>query len=434
MEDIKESGKLIILTQNTPTVYFYDSNEQPKGFEYEMAEAFAKELGVKTEYKVLQTVHQILTALEKGEGDLASAGLTKTAVRSSRFLFGPAYQKVRQQIVCHKGIKKSDKLGDFTGLRITVPKHSSYEENLANLNKKSPNLSWQSAEDANTEDLLEKITGKEIDCTVLDSNIADINRRYFPELIVAFEFSKVDPLAWVLGPDSKELKKALDKWFPSFQAGGEFEQIRERYYGYVKEFDYVDIRAFHRSVEKKYPNYQEMFESAAQKNGLDANLLAAQSYQESHWNPKAKSPTGVRGIMMLTLPTAKSLGVKSRLDPKENIFAGAKYFSKLMKSFSDEVKQPDRSWLALASYNVGRGHMHDAQTLARRLHKNPYLWSDIREALPLLSNKKYYKKLKYGYARGREPVKYVQRIRDYKNILDMKLSQENQFNNDKDEL
>ena len=249
-------------------------------------------------------------------------------------------------------------------------------------------MSWQSTENEKTEDLLEKITGKEIDCTVLDSNIADINRRYFPELIVAYEFPDIEPLAWVLGPNREDLKEALDEWFPSIQNSGEMEQIRERYYGYVKKFDYVDIRAFHKAIEERYPKFQAMFESAAQKNGLDANLLAALSYQESHWKPKAKSPTGVRGIMMLTLPTAKSLGVKSRLDPKENIFAGAKFFSNLLKSFSDEVKQPDRTWLALASYNVGRGHMHDAQTLARRLHKNPYLWSDIREALPLLSNKK----------------------------------------------
>ena len=137
LEEIKESGKLIILTQNTPTVYFYDSNEQPSGFEYEMAEAFAKQLGVETEYKVLHTVHEILSSLEKGEGDLASAGLTKTAVRSNRFLFGPVYEKVHQQIVCHKGIKKSGKLSDFSGLKITVPKNSSYAENLANLNRVS---------------------------------------------------------------------------------------------------------------------------------------------------------------------------------------------------------------------------------------------------------------------------------------------------------
>jgi membrane-bound lytic murein transglycosylase F len=146
-------------------------------------------------------------------------------------------------------------------------------------------------------------------------------------------------------------------------------------------------------------------------------LLAAQSYQESHWNPKAKSPTGVRGIMMLTQPVAKSLGVTSRLDAKQNIFAGARYHAKMKKMFVDDVHEPDRTWMALAAYNVGRGHFHDAQALARKLGKNPHLWIDMKEVLPLLSEKQYYKDLKYGYARGNEPVQYVTRIREYDDIL-----------------
>jgi membrane-bound lytic murein transglycosylase F len=160
-----------------------------------------------------------------------------------------------------------------------------------------------------------------------------------------------------------------------------------------------------------------MFIKAAKKNGISSALLAAQSYQESHWNPKAKSPTGVRGIMMLTQPVAKSLGVTSRLDAKQNIYAGAKYHAKMKKMFDDNVTEPDRSWLALAAYNVGRGHFRDAQGLAEKLGKNPNLWIDMKEVLPLLSEKEYYKDLTYGYARGNEPVQYVTRIRDYDDIL-----------------
>ena len=156
---------------------------------------------------------------------------------------------------------------------------------------------------------------------------------------------------------------------------------------------------------------------AAEENGIRPGLLAAQSYQESHWNPKAKSPTGVRGIMMLTQPVAKSLGVKSRLDARSNIFAGARYHAKMKAMFDDSVAEPDRTWMALAAYNVGRGHFRDAQGLARKLDKNPNLWIDMKEVLPLLADKAYYKDLKYGYARGNEPVQYVTRIRDYDDIL-----------------
>ena len=148
----------------------------------------------------------------------------------------------------------------------------------------------------------------------------------------------------------------------------------------------------------------------------------AQAYQESHWNPKASSPTGVKGIMMLTRRTAKSLGVKNRLDARQAIPAGAQYLAKMRSRFRDDIPEPDRTYLALAAYNIGRAHMHDAQTLARKLNKNPYRWSDIESVLPLLSEKKHYKKLKYGYARGLEPVLYVQRIRNYQNIIEQKLA------------
>jgi len=131
--------------------------------------------------------------------------------------------------------------------------------------------------------------------------------------------------------------------------------------------------------------------------------------------------------MMLTLDTAKAMGVNSRLDPKQSIFGGAKYLSQLInKRFSDEVKEPDRTWLALAAYNVGRGHLHDAQSLARKQGLNPYLWSDIKQVLPLLSDKRYYHDLKYGYARGNEPVRYVQRIREYQHILENELAKSKQ--------
>ncbi|WP_294967121.1 transglycosylase SLT domain-containing protein, partial [Sulfurimonas sp.] len=149
-------------------------------------------------------------------------------------------------------------------------------------------------------------------------------------------------------------------------------------------------------------------------------LLAAQSYQESHWNPKAKSYTGVRGMMMLTQATAKQVGVKNRLNAKESIEGGAKYLSRIEKRLPPEIKGKNRWAFTLAAYNVGMGHIHDAQILARKLNKDPYLWTDMKKVLPLLSQKKYYKSLKNGYARGNEPVKYVESILYYLDIISKK--------------
>jgi membrane-bound lytic murein transglycosylase F len=257
----------------------------------------------------------------------------------------------------------------------------------------------------------------EFDCTVADSNIVDINRRYFPELIAPFNLSREQPLAWAMPPGGGELEKAVNRWLQDFEADGRLAVLLERYYGFVEAFDYVDVRVYLRRIEQRFPRYQEYFREAAEEYGLPPLLLAAQGYQESHWNPRASSPTGVRGIMMLTRPTARAMGVDNRLDPRQSIFGGARYLARMKERFVEEVKEPDRTWLALAAYNIGRAHLHDAQTLARQQGLNPYLWRDIKQVLPLLSQKKYYKKLRYGYARGMEPVRYVQRIREYQHIL-----------------
>jgi len=151
--------------------------------------------------------------------------------------------------------------------------------------------------------------------------------------------------------------------------------------------------------------------------GIQWRLLAAQSYQESHWNPKAKSFTGVRGLMMLTLKTAKLLGVKNRINPQESIKGGTRYLNQMLKNVPDEVEGENRLKFALAAYNVGMGHILDAQTLATKMGLDKNIWSDLKKVLPLLSQKKYYKTLKYGYARGREPVRYVDSIYDYRDIL-----------------
>ena len=190
----------------------------------------------------------------------------------------------------------------------------------------------------------------------------------------------------------------------------------------IDEFDYVDMRSFVRRIKSRLPALRPLFEQAAQEYDIPWTLLAAQAYQESHWNRRARSPTGVRGIMMLTQRTARELGVKSRLDPEQSIMGGAKYLYRLQKRIPDTVVGQDRWWYALAAYNVGMGHVHDARRLARKLERNPDSWLELRGVLPLLSQKKYYKDLKYGRARGSEPVTYVNKIRSYQNILHAQLA------------
>ena len=420
---IVATGQIRVLTQNTPTTYYIDKDGAPGGPEYELIKAFSDSLGVEPVFIVKDTLSELLAATEAGEADMAAAGLSITLDRAPRFYFGPSYQRVSQQVVCRLGGPRPKSILDLVGVDLVVIAGSSYEERLIAFRENYPEFEWRVSEGVSSEQLLEKVWQREIDCTVMDSNIVSINQRYFPELRVRFELPPQDSLAWILPHDSQSLalQRQLQTWFADTETSTLTDAILERYYGHVALFDYVDTAQFIRRIRQRYPKYSQYFATAAEHYDLSETLLAAQSYQESHWNPLARSPTGVRGMMMLTLPTAKALGIGNRLDPEASIMGGARYFAQLKNKLAEEADEPDLTWLALAAYNVGLGHLRDAQTLAVAQGKNPESWVDIKEILPLLSDKAYYRTLKYGYARGMEPVRYVQQIREYEHILSQQL-------------
>ena len=418
LEQILASGRLRVLTRNAPTTWYVDRDGEPAGPEHDLVTAFAASLGLEVEFLVAETIDEILARLEAGDADLAAAGLTVTDARRPRFRFGPSYQSVTQQVVCRRDTAQPESLEELAGLDLVVIASSSYSERLAELKAGGhPGLRWRETAEHDTEALLRQVWSREIDCTVADSTIVDINRRYMPELIAPLNLSRDQNLAWAFPREAEALARAVGEWQTEFESHGGLARVRERYYGFYAEFDYVDIARYVRRIDQRFPRYRAYFQEAAEQYGLDYTLVAAQGYQESHWVANAKSPTGVRGIMMLTLPTARAMGVTNRLDPRQSIFGGARYLAKLKTRFDEAVQEPDRTWLALAAYNVGRGHLHDAQVLARERGLSPHRWADVKEVLPLLADKRFYARLKYGYARGHEPVRYVQRIREYQQVL-----------------
>ncbi len=225
-----------------------------------------------------------------------------------------------------------------------------------------------------------------------------------------------EPLAWMVSKNSHDdILASLVEFFGTVHHDGTLLALDEKYYGHIEQFNYVETRTFIKAVAGTLPKYQALFEKYAQE--LDWRLLAAISYQESHWNPTARSYTGVRGMMMLTLATAKQMGIKSRLDTEQSIRGGAKYFKRMIAMMPDRIPTPDRIWFALASYNIGFGHLDDARIITQRQGGDPDRWVEVKSRLPLLQQKKYYKNTKYGYARGEEPVQYVDNIRRYYDTL-----------------
>ncbi len=424
VDEIRQKGELVILTRNAPTTYYETKDNQFAGLEYDMVRAFTDALGVKARFVVKDSVHDIFATINDGQADFAAAGLAATDERRKLYRFGPSYQSVQTLVICRRGQEAlPTSLGNFNGRELWVPERSVYAETLERIGPSIPGLHWNRTKEWNTELLLAKVWQRELDCTVANSDIFALNQRYYPELQAAFPIVSEQRLAWVVNPQHWQLEAILDDWFTKFKHQGKLDELVARYYGYLDEFDYVDTRKFQRRIEDLLPRYHNWFRQAAGKNKLDWRLLAALSYQESHWNPRARSPTGVRGIMMLTLPTARYLGVKSRLDPKPNIFAGARHFAELRNNLPGTIAEPDRTWMALAAYNMGPGHLYDALELAVKLNKNPDSWNEVEAILPLLSEENYYANLKHGYAGGTQAMHYVRRIRDYQDMLTQYLQQ-----------
>lgn len=414
VEQIQADGELIVLTRNSPTTYFEGPHGQT-GLEYELASRFAQFLGVQLHMVVPDSFDLIIPSLTRGEAHLAAAGLTVTPERQQQVRFGPVYQEITQQLVYRLGNdQRPQELHDMQGQTVEVIAGSSHTERLRQLSMDHTYLNWKELREIETEELLYQVWQGKVDYTIADSNEVAINQRFFPELRVAFEISEPEHLAWAFAKNGDDsLYHAAKHFFNKLKDNGELTQLMDRYYGHVEDFDYVGTRTYLRHIEKRLPRYQSLFEQAANDHQMDWRLLAAMGYQESHWNPRAKSPTGVRGIMMLTRTTARQLGIENRLDPENSIRGGAAYLQHIKSKLPQSIVEPDRTWMAMASYNIGYGHLKDAQKITEQRGGDPNRWVDVKENLPLLSQKKWYSKTKYGYARGREPVRYVENIRSY---------------------
>ncbi|WP_404359972.1 membrane-bound lytic murein transglycosylase MltF [Methylotuvimicrobium sp. KM1] len=414
-EDIREKGKLIVLTRHAPTTYYHDDATQ-QGFEYELTQQLAQSLNIDVEYKVYDNTFDIMAALAAGEGHIAAAGLTPSEYGAKHFQYGPSYKTVEQQVVCNKRGKLPKTNEDLLNHSLLVIADSRSDEKLSEIRQQYPELSWQSTTTLSTEQVLEQVANGAVDCTVVESNIVTVNRLHFPNLINAYTLSE-EKLAWALPNNSSTLRQYIGNWLARIQSDSTLKAINERYYGYAELFDYHDAAVFLQRVKKRLPKYKSYFKQVAADYNIPWTLLATQAYGESEWNPDAKSPTGVRGLMMLTNNTAKSLGVNDRLNPRQSIRGGAKYMQQLLKRIPQEVAEEDRIWFAMAAYNIGIAHLYDARELARKMGKNPNVWADIKQVLPLLSERRHFKNLKYGYAAGKDSVKYIDRIRLYHDLL-----------------
>jgi len=425
LERIREAGELVVVTRNSPTTY-YEGPEEIKGLEYDLVQLFAQELRVNVRFVLADSLTDIFRMINDGSAHIAAAGLTVLPSRNTRVRFGPSYQQITPQVVYRAGNRRPKAVADLVDAQLEVMAGSSHEVELRRLQRTYPQLRWQAHLDMESEQLLYLVREEVIDYTIADSNEVALNRRYYPELKVAFDLTEEpQQLAWALAHSSdSSLYQEVTRFFGKIERDGTLQQLIERYYGYVESLNFVDNRTFRRHVAQRLPGLLPWFHEAAEMTGLDWRLLAAIGYQESHWNPEAVSPTGVRGIMMLTQATAKRVEVLDRMDPRQSILGGARYLRIVEKKIPERISEPDRLWFTLAGYNVGFGHLEDARILTQRQGADPDKWADVKQRLPLLSQKKWYETARHGYARGREPVTYVDNVRSYYDLMTWRFPQQ----------
>ena len=415
---IKERGELVVASRNGPTTYFTDKGEAA-GFEYALSQMFAEELGVKLRIETPHNIADILQSVRRRQVDFAAAGLTVTAQRQEEFAFSHPYYDIEPQILYVSGTARPRSVEDLYGGRLVTLADSSHAETLAALQLEHPDLQWQEMYDVEVLDLMDMVATGAATYAVVDSNEFVANRSFYPKLRVGFNLGATESLAWLFvpGEDNLRLKHRADSFLERVAADGSLDQLKEQHFGHAIGVTQVDSQTFSRRMRRRLPKYEELIRAVADEYQMDWHLLAAIAYQESHWNPYARSPTGVRGMMMLTLNTAREMSVDNRLDASQSLRGGARYFKKIKRLLPADVEEPDRTWFALAAYNIGRGHLEDARVITERQGGDPDRWIDVKARLPLLQRSKYYRGTRHGYARGSEPVTYVKNIRHYYNIM-----------------
>lgn len=415
-EKIQKHKTLHIITRNAPAVYF-QGRHGPMGFEYELAKLFSEQLGVELDLKVASTRSQILSALDNNYTHIASAFMVASEARSQNYLYSSPYMETTPIVVYRYGSKRPRTTGDLLGKKVGIVSDSYHSHEIEKLKKDYPELDWELL-DVESIDLMKMVQDQSLDFAIINSVELDIQQAYYPRVKKAFAIGDTQQISWYFPKTTdKVLIDKVNAFFARIKEDGTLMHLKERYFGHLEQLNYVGARTFIRHANSRLAKYENSFKDAADKYDLDWKLMAAVGYQESHWRPKAMSPTGVRGLMMLTLPTAKEMGVKNRLDAEQSIVGGTRYFAKMKRRMPERIAEPDRTWLALAAYNVGYGHLEDARILTEKGGKDPDKWVDVKEFLPLLQKKKYYKQTRYGYARGNEPVIYVQNIRRYYDVL-----------------
>jgi membrane-bound lytic murein transglycosylase F len=418
IDQIKTLGELRVVTRSSPLAYYRGADNMPEGPEYELARRFASELGVRLKITPVSSYAEIYAAITSGRAHLAAAGLKIPGSPIPGIAFGTAYQRVREHLIYRHGADRPSSLTEIGGADLEIVADSSHAMTLHAARQSIPDLVWVENSSTDTQALLDAVARGTIDYTIADSSEFALAHDVNPELRIAFDFPDSQSLAWAVTSRDPGFLQNINGYFARVNSNGELAAIMQRYYGRSENLEFAGPRGFMRDMQSRLPLYKKWFEEAGAQSSQDWRLLAAIGYQESKWDPDATSPAGAKGLMQLTGMSASEVKVSDPGDARQSIFGGARYFKQVFEKIPAHIPEPDRTWFALAAYNVGYGHLEDARVLAQRAGRDPDSWQDVSEFLPLLEQEQWYTQTENGYARGWEPVRYVDNVRGYRDLLE----------------
>jgi membrane-bound lytic murein transglycosylase F len=417
LEQIRARHELRVVTLNLPTSYYLGS-QGTEGLEFELARQFASQLGVTLSMYPVANERAMQAALASGQADIAAAQLTATPEWRHAGKAAEPYARIPQLVVYARDGRRPRSTLQLEKAKLAVRAGSPQERILEHLRRTvAPTLTWVETAPTNA-DPLEDVDSGNADYAIIDAREYSFAHHLYPDVLVGFALPADRPVQWIVRRGADDLLEGVDRFFQQLRESGRMAKLIQQNTGEARSFAYEESREFQTHVADRLPRYRPWFEQASEESGIDWRLLAAIGYQESKWDPLAESNNGALGVMMLTSNTADALGIKDRSDAQQSIFAGARYLAEMREKVPDRIPEPDRTWFTVAAYNVGFGHLEDARVLAQMDGKNPDSWADVREELPRLGEARWFMKVKRGYARGWEPVQFVERVQRYLTLLE----------------
>ncbi|TMG85420.1 MAG: membrane-bound lytic murein transglycosylase MltF [Betaproteobacteria bacterium] len=405
-----------------PTTWFVGPDGDAAGFDRELVALFAREVGLPLRIVPADSALQLFKGIASGEVQIGAGGLIRPASAANErsaesLLYSNGYYAIEPVLVYNSEGFKPESWADLTGETVGIVEGTGLEATLAKVRGDHPDVQWRPLALPAAEGLIEQVSEGSLGYAVVASNEAALVRNVFLNVETAFPVGPRQELVWVVSAKQAVLLEKVNAFFARIAKDGTLQRLIDRYFGHVRRVERIGAGVFQERIRTVLPAFTALFHQAQQESGIEWRLIAAIAYQESHWDPQATSETNVRGMMMLTEDTAKRLRVRDRLDARQSIGAGARYLAELKRSLPARIAEPDRTWIALAAFNIGIGHLEDARVLAVRRKLNPDSWSDIKKTLPLLAQADLADDTRFGVARGGQAVVFVETVRAYYDVL-----------------